>query len=77
MLNRDSAANFSSKNIKQNFSKIFDNNRISEKKLENEKELNDSIKVLNPLKTITIGKEEIEKKLSLDISNSNYINIQR
>ena len=76
MLNRDSAANFSSKNIKQNFSKIFDNNRISEKKLENEKELNDSIKVLNPLKTITIGKEEIEKKLSLDISNSNYINIQ-
>lgn len=74
MLNRDS--NFSSKNIKQNFSKIFNNNRMNEKKIDNENELNDSIKGLNALKTITIGKEEPQKKLSLDISNNNYLSYE-
>jgi hypothetical protein len=76
MLKIDSASNFSSKNIKQNFSKIFDNNKMNEKKKDNENGLNDSIKGFNELKAITIGKEEAQKKLSLDISNNNYIAIQ-
>lgn len=75
LINKDSAANFSSKNIKQNFSKIFDNKK-NEKKFDNENELNDSIKGYNSLKTLTIGKEESQKKLSLDISNNNYITMQ-
>jgi hypothetical protein len=46
------------------------------KKINNENELNDSIKGLNALKTITKGKEETQKKLTLDISNNNCITIQ-
>jgi hypothetical protein len=46
------------------------------KKKDNENGLNDSIKGFNELKAITIGKEEAQKKLSLDISNNNYIAIQ-
>jgi hypothetical protein len=76
LLNRNNALNFSSKNLKQSFSKILDNNRINEKKLNNENELNDSIKGLNALKEITKGKEETQKKLTLDISNNNCITFQ-